>query len=398
MLGEPLDPNARFRERRRRARRRRRVRRAATAATLLAAAAAVALGASLISGEVTGSSKSSPERKPATPKQKKAAAPKLRPLPAEMRGVHVTMALASLPGKVGEYLSLTRNGLNTVELDVKDETGEVGFVPSAVPLARAIGAARPYYRPRHVAASVHRRGVYLIGRVVTFEDPVLSEQRPELAVRTTDGSRWLNNAGLGWSNPYDRRVWRYNVDVAAAAARVGFDEIQFDYVRFPSDGDVTRIVYPHRRSEPMGKTISAFLAYASRRLRPLGVRVSADVFGLAATHDLRIGQVPRRLSRYVDAVYPMVYPSHYRSGEFRFDDPGAVPGRTVSRSLRDFRRALRGRRARIVPWLQDFSLGRTNYTLTEVRAQIDASRRAHSGGFMLWNPLGQYTEEALAGQ
>jgi hypothetical protein len=305
----------------------------------------------------------------------------------------VTMSLASLPGKLEQYLALP--GLNTIELDVKDENGRVGFAPRSVPLARAIGASGPFYAPRRVARQVHARGDYLIGRVVAFEDPVLAAKRPDLAVHSADGSIWRNNAGLGWANPYDRRVWRYGVDVAAAAARAGFDEIQFDYVRFPSDGDVSLIRYPGRHRQPMAWTIPAFVQYASRRLHPLGVRVSVDVFGLSAARDLGIGQLPRRVSRYVDAVYPMVYPSHYGSGEYGIHDPEASPGRTVGRSLGDFERALEGRSARLTPWLQDFSLART-YSLADVRLQIAAARAHHTAGFLLWNPEGLYSAGALA--
>ena len=170
--------------------------------------------------------------------------------PKIIRGVHVTMALASIPGKLDEYLSLS--GINTIELDVKDENGEIGFVPSSVPLAKRIGAAKPYYKPRVAAAKINDQGVYLIGRVVVMEDPVLSLKRPDLAIRSSRGGRWLNHAGLGWSNPYDKRVWDYNVDIAEAAARTGFDEIQFDYVRFPSDGDMSAVVFPGKTSTPPG--------------------------------------------------------------------------------------------------------------------------------------------------
>jgi hypothetical protein len=323
------------------------------------------------------------------------AGPTMPTLPEEIRGVHVTMALASVPGKIDEYIALKRYGLNTIELDVKDENGEVGFVPSAVPLASKVGAAKRYYRPRAIVRKVHAAGLYLIGRVVTFEDPIASVGHPQMAIRRSDGSLWRNNGGLGWLSPYSREAWRYNVDVAAAAARAGFDEIQFDYVRFPSDGDVTVIRYPGRHPQTMNRTIPAFLRYATARLHPLGVRVSADVFGLAATRDLGIGQHPRDIARVVDAIYPMTYPSHYNPGEYNLSDPNATPGKTVAYSLRDFRAALRGAKALLVPWLQDFSLGRT-YSLTDVQEQILAARAASSGGFSLWNAGGLYTPEALA--
>jgi hypothetical protein len=316
-------------------------------------------------------------------------------VPKEIRGVHVTMALASVKGKLAEYYALRKQGLNTIELDIKDENGEVGFVPSAVPLAKATGAARPYYKPRIVAQQAHRRHLYLVGRVVMFEDPILSEKRPQFAIRTADGSIWRNSAGLGWTNPYDRRVWDYNVSLGVAAAKAGFDEIQFDYVRFPSDGDISIIRYPGEHAQPMGWTIPAFVQYARKRLKPLGVRVSVDMFGLAATHDLGIGQFPSRISRYVDAIYPMVYPSHYNPGEYNLDDPNAVPGAIVGRSLADYNKAIQGRKAELVPWLQDFTLGRT-YTLADVQDQIAAARAANARGFMLWNAAGVYTDGALA--
>ncbi|MGH3052822.1 MAG: putative glycoside hydrolase, partial [Gaiellaceae bacterium] len=139
------------------------------------------------------------------------------------------------------------------------------------------------------------------------------------------------------------------------------------------------------------------LQYARERLEPLGVRVSADVFGLSATRDVGVAQVPRRISRYLDAIYPMVYPSHYGSGEFNLPDPNAQPARTVALSLQDFALALRGQKTRLVPWLQDFSLGR-EYTLDDVRGQIMAARDAQSEGFLLWNPSGVYTAGALAGK
>src|SRR6266540_4011043 len=224
---------------------------------------------------------------------------------------------------------------------------------------------------------------------------LISAGAPELAIRRADGSRWVNSAGLGWTNPYDRRVWKYNVDIAEQAARLGFDEIQFDYVRFPSDGDISQIRYPGVHPQPMGWTIPLFLKYARSRLKPLGVRISVDVFGLSATRDLGIAQFPRRIAPFVDTIYPMVYPSHYVSGEYNIIDPNSRPGTTVAYSLRDFRDKLRGRKTKLIPWLQDFSLGRT-YTLADVQDEIQAARLEHVKGFMLWNAAGVYTVKALS--
>jgi hypothetical protein len=312
-----------------------------------------------------------------------------------MRGVHVTMALASLDGKIDEYLTLTKHGLNTLELDIKDENGEVGFSKPGVKLAKQVGAAQGYYNPLRVATAAHAKGVYLIGRIVCFEDPILSERRPQYAIRYAGGGVWHNAGGLGWTNPHDKRVWEYNVDLGVAAATAGFDEIQFDYVRFPTDGDLSNALFAGAGHRSKARTIADFLKYASSRLKPLGVRVSADVFGLSATRNMKIGQRPDRIARHLDAIYPMVYPSHFGPGEYNIDNPSAQPGRTVALALRDFDVALRGSGTRLVPWLQDFSLGRT-YTLADVRDQIQATRDAGAEGFLLWNADGVYTRAALA--
>jgi hypothetical protein len=384
------DSHARSRERHRQQRRRQvRRRRTVAGCVLLALAAGITLGARAVGGGHESASKGT--NAVAGASQNAPVHPR-REVPDEIRGVHVTMGLASLPGKLDEYLATP--GLNAIELDVKDENGRVGFVPSSVPLARQTGAAAPYYKAKQVARQAHDHGAYLIGRIVTFEDPVLAEKRPDLAIRSSDGSIWHTNGGLAWTNPYDRRVWRYNVDLAAAAVEAGFDEIQFDYVRFPSDGDISLIRYPGTHTQSMRWTIPAFVQYAGKRLHPLGARVSVDVFGLSANRDLGIGQLPRRVSRYVDAVYPMVYPSHFSSGEYGISDPNAAPGETVTRSLQDFQRALEGRKARLTPWLQDFSLGRT-YDEEDVLAQVAAARGLHTRGFLLWNPEGLYTTPVL---
>ena len=386
MLFPPIDPNERFRQRRAAVRRRKRLRRGALIGISLGGVAALGVGAQLVGGA-----------RPAVPRQQSAplaAQSGAHTLPIEIRGVHVTMGLASLPGRLARYLDLQREGMTALELDVKDENGNVGFVPQGVPLARRVGAARSYYSARAAARLVHSRGVYLIGRVVTFEDPTLASGRPDLAVRRQDGSVWHDRAGLGWTNPYDRRVWKYDADVAAAAARAGFDEVVFDYVRFPSDGDVEAAVYSNPRHMAKRDAVPGFLRYVSRRLAPFGVRVSASVFGLSAARDLGIGQVPRRIAPLVDAVYPMTYPSLFGPGELGLTDPSASPGATVTLALHTFRRAVRGTNALLVPWVQDFSFSRT-YGLDQVRAQIDAARLAGAKGFLLWNAHGEYTDGAL---
>ena len=388
MLFPSIDPNGRFRERREAARRRRRARRGGLIAVLLLGVLLLGVGAKVVGRDT--SAPSSPAAMPLA-----ATAPSgHRSLPVEIRGVHVSMGLASLPGKLDEYLALEHDGLTAVELDVKDETGQIAFGSRALPLARTAGATRDFYDPRRVASRVHARGLYLIGRVVVFEDPILASARPDLAVRRPDGSVWRDVAGLGWTNPYDRRVWRYDVDAAVAAARAGFDEILFDYVRFPSDGDVGETVYANPSKLGKRDAVPAFLRYARSRLAPLRVRMSAAVFGLSGTRDLGIGQLPGRMAPYLDEVYPMTYPSLFGAGELGLADPSAAPGATVSRALARFRHALRGRNTLLVPWVQDWTFSRP-YGIDQVRAQIQAARLAGVKGFVLWNAQGVYTDGAL---
>jgi hypothetical protein len=383
---EVTDLRAQRREARRRQVRRRRLS-ALAVLTALAAAAIFGLG-QLVFGAGAASVTLVPVAS-AAPVSPFRASP-----PEEIRGIHVTGPLMTLTGKLDSYLAMKKDGLNTIELDLKDESGNVTFTKGAPAIAKQDGAAVRYFDPGEVVGKVHKAGMYLIGRVVTFEDPITAQKHPELAIHTSDGSLWHNNGGLGWLNPYSTAAWKYDVDVGVAAAKAGFDEIQFDYVRFPSDGDLSLIRYPGKHAQPMDDTVAAFLRYAAKRLHPLGVRVSADVFGLSASHDLGIGQHPGQIGEVVDAVYPMTYPSHYTAGEYNLPDPNAAPGPTVSHSLTDFQTQLSGGRAVIVPWLQDFSLGRP-YTPADVAAQVAAARSHHTGGFMLWNAGGVYTPQAL---
>jgi hypothetical protein len=380
-----IDPGDRFRDRRRRTRRRRAQRRIAVAVCLIGGVVALALNARFISG---GDPPAASPPTAADPAQEPTLA--VPQIPDEIRGLHVTAPLASIPGKLDEYIAMASSGLNTIQLDVKDENGEIGFRSSELELARKIGAAQAYYRPREVARKVHDAGLYLIGRIVVFQDPRLASARPDMAIQTPAGDIWATKQGLGWTNPYDPVVWDYVLNVAVEAAKAGFDEIMFDYVRFPTDGPAgVRPVYPGEDGRSKAQVIADFLAEARERLAPYDVQLSAALFGLAATEDLGIGQRPELLGKHLDAVYPMVYPSHFGPGQYEIEDPFASPGLVVSNALVDFRAALE-ERVRIVPWLQDW-----NYAPDEVAEQVAAARRAHTGGYLLWNSDGVYTPGSL---
>ena len=252
-------------------------------------------------------------------------------------------------------------------------------------LARATGAAKPYYNPRAAARKMHAAGLYLIGRVVTFQDPVVSESGPGSRSTTRTAPLWHTNGGLGWLNPTTAASGTYDVAIATAAVRAGFDEIQFDYVRFPSDGDVSGDPLPGAHERVEGEDDHAVRAsYASRKLHALHARVSVDVFGLAATRDLGIGQKPQPPRAVRRRRLPDGLPVAFQPGRVRPRRPERQPGPDRDRRAPLLRDGLRGSGARLVPWLQDFSLGRT-YTAADLqgagrRGALDRTRAASCSG------------------
>jgi hypothetical protein len=317
--------------------------------------------------------------------------------PEAVRGIYLTAASAS---NIEPYLELVeRTEVNAVVVDVKDVTGEVMY-PSEVPLANEIGATRDILDIEALAAELEERGVYSIARVAVFEDQILPIERPDLAVTdSATGAQWRNNVGSTWSDPHSREVWEYNAGVAREAAEAGFDEVQFDYVRFPSDGPMETLSYP---SETDGDedTIASFLEYASGEIEPTGARVAADVFGLAAGDGgAGVGQNIREMAPYLDVINPMIYPSHFPVGSYGIDNPNASPYEVIENSMAEFIEDAEASNPEmeIRPWLQDFDYGDPPYGPAEVEAQIQATYDAGETGWLLWNPSNVYTEEALGG-
>jgi hypothetical protein len=241
--------------------------------------------------------------------------------------------------------------------------------------------------------------VRVIGRVVAFRDPVLAgwawqTGRHDWVLQAPDGT--MLGAYGGFTNYVVPEVRDYNLAIAEEAARAGFDDILWDYVRRP-EGDPAEMVVPGLTGTPTttGQVITAFMAEGQQRLRPLGVHQGASVFGIAATRPENIGQPVGDMARHLDYVAPMVYPSHYVRGECGVADPVRQPYEIVACSLADFRRVVEGTGAVVVPWLQDFSLGGVRYGAAEVRAQVQAARDSGTSGFMLWNAAVVYTPGAL---
>ena len=311
MLFPPIDPNERFRERRAAVRRRKRLRRGAAVGACCSRFCSSAWARSS-----SGRSERGARHGPRDAGRRRRRSGRPATLPIELRGVHVTMGLASLPGKLDEYLELERDGLTALELDVKDENGEIGFITRARCRSPSRSAPRVTTTTRADAVRrVHERGVYSIGRIVVFEDPVLSRARPDLAIRRPTARSGVTPRASAGRTRTTGACGSTTSTSPIAAARAGFDEIMFDYVRFPSDGDVTRPCTATSGSLEKREAVPAFLRYAKSRLEPYGVRVSAAVFGLSAARDLGIGQLPRQMAPHLDTVYAMTYPSLFGAGE-----------------------------------------------------------------------------------
>lgn len=313
--------------------------------------------------------------------------------PVQAKGVHVSMFAAGNENSFKKILDLIeKTELNCIQLDLKDEQGFIGAkIDKGLPAK--LGTFADQYDIERTVDMLRYREIYTICRIVVFKDPALVKKRPDLGVRDKYGGLW--GRGL-WADPYSKEVWDYNISLAITAARAGFNEIQFDYIRFPSDGDVTRCVYPHRDSRTQNEVIEGFVSYARKKLAKYNAFTSLDLFGLTASHqgEMGIGQRVESLAKHVDYISPMVYPSHYNRGEYGLDDPEENPYDTVYLSLKDFKKKTRNTTVKIRPWLQDFSL-RVKYTADMVRKQIDACHKAGIKEWLLWNPNSVYTKAAL---
>lgn len=318
-------------------------------------------------------------------------------MPDHVRGVHATSYAVASPSLFEPIMALAdpKIGMNAIQIDVKDERGELAF-STPIPLGKESGAHQDIYDPVKVLRRAHAAGLYTIARVVTFQDGYAPQADRSVALKTPSGALWKNDLGITWLDPTNEDAWEYPIQVAQYAAELGFDEIMFDYVRYPTDGDLSKMAFKDP-GRPRQDTITSFLKLASARLKPLGVHVSAAFFGLAATDDLGIGQWPGKLRNTLDAVYPMIYPSHFTDGQFGIDKPGDKPGPTIAAAMSDWRRKTNGGAMQIRPWLQDFTLGGIPYRQKEVKEQIAAADRTGAGGWLLWNAQCIYTAGVFEG-
>ncbi|HEY7304394.1 MAG TPA: putative glycoside hydrolase [Bryobacteraceae bacterium] len=288
--------------------------------------------------------------------------------------------------------------VNAVVIDVKGDLGYVSYRTSA-PIASQIGSVKTVTIPdiRGLIDQLHGRGVYAIARIVTFKDNVLAVADPALQVHM-NGKLWRDHEGLAWCDPFQKKVWDYNISLAVDAAKSGFDEVEFDYVRFP---DAKGLQFSQETTEASrSNTIEAFLTEARRQLTPYNVFLSADVFGYICwnTNDTGIGQKIERISRVVDYISPMLYPSGFSFGIPNYRNPVAHGYEIVRFSLDKARQRTGLDPIRFRPWLQsfaDYAFDKRQFGAAEIQAQIQAAETFGSDGWLLWNPRNSYSAENI---
>ncbi|CAN5674882.1 hypothetical protein BH23GEM5_BH23GEM5_17340 [soil metagenome] len=324
--------------------------------------------------------------------------------PEHIRGIYLTAYTAGSATRLPQLLELAaRTELNTFVVDMKTEQGI--HYRSEIPLGQQL--ARQGHVPirdlKALADTLHAHGIHTIARIVVFKDPILSKAKPEWSIKRPDGSVWVDKAGNTWVSAWEPAVWEYNLQIAEEAARAGWKEIQFDYIRFPEPyKSLPPQIHPKAKGSRTD-AIQGFLAEAKRRIHPLGATVAADVFGLAMneSRDVGIGQQWEALSGTVDHILPMVYPSHYFPTHLRgVPRPNRMPYETVYTSvgmgvIRNQRIAEAGARpARIIPWLQAFSAPWVDknfpYGPEQARAQIKAVHDLGLEDWIFWDPFVRY--------
>jgi hypothetical protein len=289
--------------------------------------------------------------------------------------------------------------LNALVIDVKGDRGFIAF-PSAIPLAAEIGAQKTITIKdmQELTTTLRHKGIYTIARIVVFKDNPLALAHPDLAVKTRGGAVWRDRERLAWTDPFKQEVHDYNIAVAVEAAKGGFDEIQFDYVRFPDARGLT-FAQPNTRQNRVA-AVAKFLHDAKIALRPYNVFLAADIFGYVCWNldDTDIGQKLEELSADLDFTSPMLYPSGYHLGIPGYRNPVAHPYEIVYLSLKRAKQRTGLPATRFRPWLQafrDYAFDRRPFTEREIRAQIKAAEDFGSNGWMLWNAGNVYSADGL---
>lgn len=330
--------------------------------------------------------------------------------PAQIRGIYLNAYAAGSARRLPALLALAdTTELNTFVVDVKDEKGIHYRSELELPTELAQQGEQTIRNLSAFVDTLHAHGIHAVARIVVFKDPILSKAKPEWSIRTPDGELWMDKAGNTWVSSWEPAVWDYNLSIAEEAARAGFDEIQFDYIRFPEPyPSLPDQVHP-KAAGTRTEAIVAFLDEARRRLHPLGAIVAADVFGLSPNdgRDINIGQQWEDVLAAADHVLPMVYPSHYLSTHLPgVKTPNRMPYETVFKSVgagmvRAGRLADAGvTTGRVIPWLQAFDAPWVDREYTygpdQAKAQIDALYAVGVEDWIFWHPGSRYEHLSAA--
>ncbi len=322
--------------------------------------------------------------------------------PAAVKAAYMSACVASTPSlrdKVIHLINTTE--INSLVLDIKDSTGVVSYKTDNPSLQTTLSEGCRISHLRELIATLHKNNVYVIGRIAVFQDAFRAEQQPDIAIKSkTSGRVWEDSAGKAWIDPSSADMWEYTAALAKDAYSQGFDEINFDYIRFPSDGKLQDMVFPISGNTPKEAVTKSFFEYLSNEMRTAGITTSADVFGMTTTSedDLNIGQELAIVLQNFDYVAPMVYPSHYPKGFGGWANPNAHPYDVIYFVMKaGADRAIAGGTSplKLRPWLQDFTLGAPTYGKKEVEDQIRATYDAGLTSWMLWDPSNKYAGGAL---
>ncbi|MDE6386910.1 MAG: putative glycoside hydrolase [Lachnospiraceae bacterium] len=327
--------------------------------------------------------------------------------PVKVKGIYVSGPVAGIDRMDALIELIDRTELNAMVIDIKNDEGRVTYKMQSEQVLE-IDAGVSYIKDiEELVSECKKKDIYLIARIVAFRDPYLAEQKPEWAVHTKDGDIFRDKSGLAWVNPYKREVWDYLAEIASQAADAGFDEVQFDYIRFSTDIMEEEVDYGPE-SESVGKIeiITEFTKYMYEKLVPQGVYVAADVFGTVIDNETDqeiVGQDYVKMAEYLDYICPMVYPSHYYSGSYGISIPDAEPYATIyaaaSSSAQELQAVPEDDCARVRPWLQGFTAswvsGHINYGREQIRAQIKGAYDAGYDEWILWNAAVKYQPECF---
>ncbi|MDO8523033.1 MAG: putative glycoside hydrolase [bacterium] len=303
---------------------------------------------------------------------------------------------------------IKKTEINSLVIDVKDYTGMVSFDTGSAKIKEAGSEEVRVKDMREFLAELHGAGIYAIARITVFQDPYYAKKHLSIAVQTKKGALWKDRKGISYIDPGAKEYWDYIVEIARASEKAGFDELNFDYIRFPSDGNMSDIVFPVSGALAKDKpaALDKFFSYLHKELREgpnaLSTPISADVFGMVTsnTDDLNIGQLLEPIASHFDFVAPMVYPSHYPATFLGYKNPSAHPYEVVRFAMEKGVGRLQAPTStptKLRPWLQDFDLG-ADYGAAEVRAQMKAVYDAGLTSWMIWDASNKYTQSAFGAE